>query len=143
MTQATSGFGTLLKIGDGGGPETFTAVAEVTNVGGPSLTRDSHEASHMESPGAWDEHVPGLKRGGEVSLDLNFLPADATQNAGTGLLADLESGVLRNFELVFPDVGATTWSFSALVTAFEPTAPVDDRLTASVTLKVSGQPTLA
>jgi len=58
-------------------------------------------------------------------------------------LKDLKNRTKRNFQLVFPDVGATTWAFAAYVTGFEPSAPVDDLLGASVTLKITGQPTLA
>lgn len=143
MTEAISAFGTLLKIGDGGGPEVFTSIAEVVTIGGPSLSMDTADVTHHESPGGWEEVVGTILRSGEVSFDVNFIPTHATQNAATGLLNDLENRTLRNFELVFPDTGNTTWSFAALVTGFEPDAPHDDPLRASVTLKLSGQPTLA
>jgi len=97
----------------------------------------------MQSPGAWHEYIKGLKDGGEISLDLTYLPGHATQDASTGLLKDFNDRILRNFQLVFPDTGTTTWSFAAFITGFEPSAPKDDRLSAAVTLKISGQPTLA
>lgn len=143
MTQATSGFGTLLQIGDGGGPESFTSIAEVSSITGPSLSLDTAEATHHTSPGGWDEHIATLLRGGEVGFEVNFLPADATQSFSTGLLKDMTDKTLRNFQIVFPDPGTTTWAFAAFVTGFEPAAPVDDKLAASVTLMISGQPTLA
>ncbi len=142
MTSAKAAYGTLLKIGDGGGPETFTTIAEVTNISGPSLSLAAIEATSMDS-GGWEESIGGVKSGGEVSFDLSYLPTHATHDASTGLIADLKNAVARNFQLVFPDAGGTTWSFTALVTAFEPSAPVDGRLQASVTLKITGQPTLA
>lgn len=143
MTQATSGFGTLLQIGDGGGPENFTSIAEVRNVSGPELTLDTAEATHHTSPGGWDEHIATLLRGGEVTASLNFLPADATQSFAAGLLKDMTDKTLRNFKVIFPDPGTTEWDFAAYVTAFSPTAPIDDVLTADITLMISGQPTLA
>ncbi|KKL69977.1 hypothetical protein LCGC14_2109540, partial [marine sediment metagenome] len=48
-----------------------------------------------------------------------------------------------NFQLIFPDSGTTTWSFAALVTGFEPSAPVDGPLTASVSMLISGKPAIA
>lgn len=145
MTEsaAVSSFGTLLKIGDGGDPETFTTIAEVQDTSGPSLELGTEETTHHTSPGGWKERVGTLLDAGEVSFDLNFLPTHATHNPTTGLIADMVNRVKRNFQLVFPDAGSTTWSFTALVTGFEPDEPVEGKLTASVTLEVTGQPTLA
>lgn len=143
MTLAIKAHGTLLQIGDGGSPtETFTTIAEVTEISGPSLEQEPLDVTSHESSGGFREFVGGLIDGGEVTLSLNYIPTDATQNATTGLIADLKNMVVRNFQLVFPDVGSTTWSFPALVMSFEPTEPVDDKLGADVTLKVAGEPTL-
>lgn len=139
MTQAVNAFGaTLTKDG--------VEIAEVTNIGGPGLARDTLEATHHKSPNMWREFIKGLKDGGEVSLDLNFLPFNSTHNASvsTGLLADFsDDTTISTFVLTFPDSGATSWTFPGIVTGFEPASPFDDKLTASVTIKVSGQPTLA
>jgi len=136
-------FGTLLKAGDGAGSETFTTIAQVQTIGGPSLSQDAIDVTHHSSTNGWREFVAGLRDGGEVTFDIQYDPAGATHDAGTGIINDLENGTLRNFQLVFPDTGSTTWSFSGIYTAFEPSAPVDDKLSASVSIKVSGQPTLA
>jgi len=138
-----AGFGTLLKIGDGGGTEVFTTIAEVSNISGPGLAMDTIDVTNHSSPTAWRQYVAGLKDAGEVSFDINYTPTAATHNATTGLLKDMNDRTLRNFKLVFPDLGATTWTFAAFITGFEPSEPIDDKLTAAVTLKISGAPTLA
>ena len=138
-----SAFGTLLKIGDGAASESFTTIAEVSNIGGPGLGLDPIDITNHSSTGGWKEFVGGLLDGGEVSLDINYDPTHATHDASTGLIKDMTDRTVRNFQLVFPDTSSTTWTFAALVTAFETSEPVDDKLAASVTLKVSGQPTLA
>jgi len=143
MSNAISAFGTLLKIGDGGSPETFTTIAEVTDISGPSLSADTIDVTNHNSAGGYREFIQGLKDAGEVTFTINFIPTESTHNAATGLLKDYEDGTLRNFQLVFPDAGNTTWSFAAVVTGFEPAEPIDDKLAADVTLKISGQPTLA
>jgi hypothetical protein len=143
MSNAIASFGTLLKIGDGGGPENFTTIAEVKDIGGPSLELAAEEVTSHGSPGGWREFVGTLLSAGEVTFDLNFVPTEATHNPSTGLIADMKNRVKRNFKLVFPNAGATTWSFAALVTKFEPGEPVEGSLNAAVTLQVSGQPTLA
>lgn len=143
MTQAISAFGTLLKIGDGATPENFTTIAEVKDISLPHFARDMIDVTTHSSTEAWREFMAGLKSGGEVTLDINFIPTDATHSYAAGLLHDLIDGTLRNFKIVLPDVGNTTWTFSAFVSDFTPKAPVSGALTAAVTLKLSGKPTLA
>ena len=143
MSNAVFAHGTLLKAGDGAATEVFTTVAEVTDIGGPSLALDPVEVTNHDSTAGWREFIGGLLDGGEVTLTINYIPANATHNATNGLIADMTARTKRNFQLVFPDSGTTTWSFTALVTAFEPGEPIDAQLTADVTLKITGQPTLA
>ena len=142
MTIAIDAHGTLLKLGDGGGPEVFTTVAEVTDISGPSMTLDPIDVTSHDSTAAYREFIGGLLDAGEVTLTINYVPTAGTHDATTGLIADMVARVVRNFQLVFPDSGTTTWSFAALITAFEPAEPIDDKLAADVTLKLSGQPTL-
>ena len=131
-------------MGDGAAPiEGFATIAEVKDISGPALGLDTEEVTSHDSPGGWEEFVATILRSGEVSFDLNFLPTDATQSFAAGLIADMVARTLRNFQLVFTDVAATTWAFAAYVTAFEPSAPVAGALTGSVSLKITGQPTLA
>jgi predicted secreted protein len=144
MTSALSSFGTLLKIGDGGNPtETFTTIAEVKDIKGPGLELSTEEVTNHSSTGGWKEYVATLLDAGEVSFDMNFIPTSATQSQTSGLVKDMKNKTLRNFKLVFPDNGNTTWSFSAYVTKFEVDEPVEGILGASCTLKITGQPTLA
>jgi TP901-1 family phage major tail protein len=135
-----SAWGTQLQIGDGGGPEVFTTIAQVRDIGGPGLSLDALDVTTHDSPDAWREFIGGLKDGGEVSLELVWDPDSITQSA---MRDDLDTRVVRNFKIIFPDLTSTTWSLAAMVTEFEPGANVEDELTASVTLKVSGEPTLA
>lgn len=143
VTGALAGFGTSFKVGDGATPESFTTVAEVTDIKGPKLALNTYESTSHDSTDGWREYVPGLLEAGEVGIDLSFIPTNATQGYSTGLIKDQVNRTKRNFKVVFPDVGGTTWSFSGYVTGFEVNAPVDDLLTASVTIQITGKPTLA
>lgn len=127
-TAATSGFSTVIKKG-------ATAIAEVAGITGPGISRNAIDATHLNSPSQAKEFIAGLIDAGEVSLDLNWLPSDATHAA---LFNDLMAGTKDTYSIVWPNAGPTTWTFTALVTAFSPTAPKDDRLSASATLKLSG-----
>ncbi len=133
--------GTLLKKGDGASPEAFTTIAQVVNIGGPTLAQEPLDVTHHSSSSGWREFIGGLKDGGEISLEINFDPGNATHDETTGLQAELANGSSKNYRLEFPDTGATKITFAALVTAFEQSAPVDGKLSANVTLKVTGLPT--
>lgn len=120
------------------------AYAQVTNIAGPGLSLDTEDVTSHDSTGAWEEVVGTILRSGEITMDIVYDPVGAThKNAGDGLLADLIARTLiATFHLEFSDVGNTTWDFSAFVTGFEPSLPVDGALTATVKFKLSGQPTL-
>ena len=132
------GFGTELRRGNGGSPtEIFTAIAHSTNISGPGLSRDTYDVTTHQSPERWREFIGGLKDGGEVSVDVNYDPADHDT-----LVDDLDDTNARNYELAFPDPDETVWEFKAILTGVEPSAPHDDKLTASLTFKLTGKPTL-
>jgi hypothetical protein len=121
---------------DGGVDELYTSVAEITSLSGPSESMDTIEATHMTSPGARREFIASLLDSGEVSGEMNFLPGDANQQ---GFRNDLNSRIRRRWQIVYTDESLTTYEFDAFVTSNEPSANVDDKLTASFTLKVTGE----
>lgn len=139
-TEGTSGFGTLLKRGNGATVEVFTTVAEIKSISGPGLSMETIDATHMESPNAFRELLPSFKSAGEVTLEMNFLPANANQQ---GFVEDFQDRVKRNWKLVFPNTATTTWSFSGYITGFTPSAAVDSILTASATIAVTGDVTIS
>lgn len=130
-------FGSLLKRG-------ATAVVAVTSISGPGLALDTEDVTTHDSTEAWEEVVGTILRSGEVSFDIVYDPAAAThKNAAGGLIADLVSRTAQTYSITFSDTAATVWSFSAFVTGFEPDMPHDGALTASVSMKITGKPTIA
>ena len=138
---AVSSYGTLLKIGDGGGSEVFTTIGEVRDISGPSLNVGTEEVTAHDGSG-WREFVPTLKEIGEITFEINFNAA-ATQGFSTGLYNDAANKTKRNFQIVLPTTSAKTGSFAAYVTAFELTEPVEGVLRASITLQGTGALTWA
>ena len=144
-TNASIGHGNLFQIRDGS-PLVWTTVAEVTNITPPAIARDAIDATHTESPDGWREFVPGLKDGGQVSIDLNFVP---DSNSTDLLLGTFDNSALLACRILFNDgdqdsspITASVWSFSAICTGFAPEAPVDGKQAANATFKISGKPTL-
>lgn len=141
--MAIFGYKTILKIGDGASPEVYTSVAEVTSVGLPSTSKDAVDTTHTESPDRARTYIGGLIDAGEIPLEVRFLPTDSTQSASAGLLYKLwNTHTPSNFQInIDPDGVDVDWTISAIVTNFDGSAPMDDLINASFTLKVSGKPT--
>src|SRR5690606_34706102 len=129
------GFGVVLnrEITPGGG--VYAAIANITNLICQSIKREQSDVTSHDSPGQREESVFGIKRSGEVSVDVNYDPSEHD-----ALLDDFSSSEPRSYQIVWPDALATTWTFDAGLTGFEPEAPFDDKLAASLTFKVSGPP---
>jgi len=140
--MAINAFGTQFLMGDGDNPEEFTAVAEVADIQGPNFAKEAIEVTHHGSSNGWRERISGLKDGGEVTLTLNFLPQDPTHDVDTGLLSQLYGDDVNNYQIILPDTDATTITFAAIVTAHTLTEPIDDKLSADVTVMITGEPSI-
>ena len=55
---------------------------------------------------------------------------------------DFESDDLQNYEIVLPDDEDTSLEFEGLVTELPLTIPMDNKITADVTIQVSGRVTM-
>lgn len=141
--SALAGIGTLLKVGDGASPEVFSAVAKVSSISGPNMTAETIDVTSHDSANYYREFISGLKDGGEVKFDIFFSPSEATHGTATGLLKFFEDRAVKSWKIEFPVSPVKTWAFAGVVTAFENQAPVDGAITAAVTIKVSGKPTLS
>jgi len=136
---AFDGYGVTFGIGDGSSSEAFVDVAEVLDVSGPSYGRDTIDVSHATSPNKYREFIDGFKDAGEVSLNMNF-----TQASYASFLAKLESDGLDNYKITIPDDNYSnkpTIVFAASVTGIEADFATEDKVTAAITMKVSGKPT--
>ena len=87
------------------------------------------------------EYIAGLADGTEVTLEANYLPADAQQQ---GLIADVDGGLNRNFEILITD-GVTPLTYSVTFTCLSwvINPSYDDKNTITFTLKISGDITVS
>jgi predicted secreted protein len=76
-----------------------------------------------------------LKDGGEFSFDVNYDPT--IHNV---LQEDFDDPQPRDYRLVLPTPPGGQWEFTAFITGMELEFPHDDKMTASMTFKVSGKP---
>ena len=139
ISTGFDGYGVLLGIGDGASAEAFSSIAEVTDVTAPSFSKDTIEVSHASSPNKYKEYIAGFKDGGEVTASGNM-----TQSDYAALKDKFESEALNNYQLTIPDDNFSnkpTIVFAAHVTALESDIPTQDKVSFSLTLKISGKPT--
>lgn len=130
------GHGTQVqRSSDGTSSGTFATIGAVRDVVPPALSRDAIESTDNESEDRWHTYIGGMKDGGEFSVEMTFDPG-STETAA--FIADLNTDTAGYYRIVFPDT--TTWGFGALLTGFEPQAPMADKMVATVTWKISGKP---
>ena len=136
-TAATDSHGTLLQRETSEGSGTYATVGEVRDIGGPKLTKSRHDATSHDS-GGYTERISGVKTTGPITFEINWIPSNATHSAASGLVADYESQVDKNYRLVFPDTGSETATMRGTVSEFEILAPVDGVLRAKVAIDPTG-----
>lgn len=134
MSDAIAGPGFLLQVDVSG---TYTTIAEVKDINGPETSVDVVDVTNQDSPDNFEEIIPTLKRGGTTSFDVNFLPADPTQDSTSGLLFYLNSRSLEAWQIILPGTGLSV-QFSGYVVKWGPKFPVANVATASMDVRVSG-----
>lgn len=141
MSNAISAYGTLLKRGDGGGPETFTTVPEVRVLNGPTMETDEAEVTSHSSAaaGAFREFILTLIDLGTLDFEYNYVPTDAQH---IGIRNDWQNRVKRNWQLVLPG-SVQTISFTGYVKTHTFDFPVDDAMMVKGQIRLTGAPTFS
>lgn len=137
MSDAFIGYGSVLKVHDDGSPPQYVSVGEVTDITPPSATVDQVDVTHMQSPNRRREFIDGLVDGGECSFTLNYVPNSAGDVLLRGILATpVGESRVRSIQITYPNGAIDT--FDGNLQSYEPTLPTDDKATATVTFKVTG-----
>ncbi|MHC2573969.1 phage tail tube protein [Rhizobium leguminosarum] len=134
-TQAAIGYGMVLELALASTPATRVYIPEITSATPPSDEDDQVEATHMQSPNRYREYIPGLTDSGEAEFEMNLVP---------GSDADRFLMSVRGKKLI----AYLTWAngvsciFNCSRQSYEKDTPTDDKMTATLTLKASGEPIL-
>jgi predicted secreted protein len=101
------------------------------------MTRDTIDVTSLDSTGGYREFITGFRDAGTLTLTMNF-----TRSTFNTMKEDFESDTAKNYEIVLPDDENTTLEFEGLVTELPLEISPDDKITASVTIKITGQVTV-
>lgn len=122
--MARTGYGITITFATG-------FLAEITDTTPPEMARESIDTTHTATPDGAMTFIPSdLIDYGECGCDINF------DEGRTPPIDQPAETVVINFP------SGTTWTFQGFLTNYAPAAPIDDRMTASVTIKVSGKITI-
>ncbi len=123
-----------LSRGDGAGTEVFTRIPKVFSMGGLGAANPTIDVTTWDSTAK--EYIAGLADGQEVTIEMNRVLSDTTQEA---LIADVDGKLNRNFEFTMTDGTSTeTFEFTLAMTSWAITPSGEDKHTLTVTGKISG-----
>lgn len=155
-TVALFGQGCLLKVAKRAAtsPYTYVTIADVRSIRGPTGANEPLDVTSHSSPSGSKEFIAGPRDYGTMTFTINFNPNNnthkdfdgiaATPDTADGILYMFRTGGTYHWQLLFvpasPDV---QWDFDGFVQGVEVNLPVDDAMTADVTVKISGVPDFA
>jgi predicted secreted protein len=112
-------------------------IGEITGISGPSMSRNTIDSTVLNTTGGYRTFIGALRDPGSITLNMNF-----TRSTYEIMKDDFEDDTAQNYEIVLPDDENTSFEFEGLVTELPLNVPTDDKITADVTIKISGQVTL-
>lgn len=141
MTDARIGWGGKVLLSTDNTEANLTELAEVVDCTFPQDETEEVDATHLQSPGRRREFLSGMIDGGEVTVNLNYVPGGATDLL---LTAALEAGTARKVRFVIPDesgAGTADWNIttSGFVKRYAPdTMSPGEKIGAVAVIRITG-----
>jgi predicted secreted protein len=137
MGQPIAGVGTKFKRWDSA-LGSWEEIAQINSIAGPGMTRDVIDTTALDTEGGYRTFITGFRNPGTVKLSMNF-----TRETYEKMKEDFESAVVQNYLIHLPDVAETVLEFEGLVTELPLTIAPGDKVTADVSIQISGQVSLS
>ncbi len=135
MSKAITGLGALMRYFDIGGGA-WASIGEVTNISGPTMSRETHDVTSLATTGGYREFITGLRDPGTLTFTMFFIRADYNK-----MKTMFESEVQQDFEIILQDDDHSTLEFSGYVTELPIEVP-EGPVSCNISIKISGQVTL-
>lgn len=133
MGDAISAQGTIIERDPLGGGS-FAAIAELRDISGPALSRNPIETTNHND--ADENYVVGIRRYGEVTFTIGYIPTEGSHDSSSGIINSWQDGDRDVFRITYPD--GSEFVFSGYINNFAVNAPLDDGLTADVSIRTTG-----
>ncbi len=130
VSAATVAYGLTFKKGSG------TVMAEIVNLD-YGIDRDMIEVTNLGSPSQAKEFLAGLIDAGEVTLSVNYLPANTEQQT---FITDLLTANIASaaYSITLTDSGTSVFTCNFIPKSFKLKGEVNGKLAADFVLKGTG-----
>ena len=135
-SNAFSGIGTKFYVWSAD-QAAYVLIAEINSISGPSMSRETIDVTSLDSTGGYREFIASIRTGGVVSLSMNF-----TRDTYDVFKSGFNVDTLRTYQIILPDTDGTVFEFTGLVTELPVEIAIADKVTADVTIQISGAPVL-
>ena len=136
--MAAPAVGTKIQYYDSGWKE----LSEISDISGPDFSKDEIEVTALDTKGGFKSYIGGLKDAGNMTLEMNFDQATFATLFDI-FLKDGDAGVFW-FAVILNDnpteINKSAFWFQASVNQTPIRVSAGDRATATVTLRISGEP---
>ena len=133
--MALSGVGTTFSRGvDSSG---YATISEINSISWGGMSRNTIDTTSLDTTGGYRTFITGFRDAGEITLEMNF-----TEDGYGTMLADFELSAERDYRITFPSPLGTQFDMAGLVTRMPLSIPTDDKITCTVTIKITGQITM-
>jgi len=139
MSDSLHGHGASVLLSSTTHPTNGTAIGNIISIGGPELARDAVDISTMDSTSKYREFLPAMLDSGEITIEINY---DGTALGTANLLqsyigSNATAIVIRFGDHTTPS-SESHWDCLGMITGLGNAIPFDDKVTQSVTIKLSG-----
>ncbi len=134
--MAIAGVGTVFNRWDATASNSegaWVPIAEINSITGPGMSRDTIDTTTLDTKDGYRTFITGFRNAGTMTLAMNF-----TQTSYLLMKGDFEGNDAISYQVVLPDTEETVIEFDGLVTEIPLTIPTDDKITADVTIQISG-----
>ena len=141
--MAAPAVGTKIQFWDSDASKpAWTELSEISDISGPDFSKDEIEVTALDTKGGFKSYIGGLKDAGNMTLEMNF-DQKTFATMFNIFLKDGDAGVYWFAVILNDNVmdnNKSAFWFQASVNQTPIRVSAGDRATATVTLRISGEP---